>query len=376
MALLGCRSRAALHRFENHALVHTVNVVWDRITVRYVTGQVEHWGLDHGRRRRLMFPRHGWWQHEIGLLPEYTDLGSPPDPETPMWSVPFSEYRQAGFLDQRIAVQEMTARLLREGWVDPVTPTDWLDWDLQRLGRSRPERFLVTPGYLRQQAGRSHRPPHGFSVACALASWADHEEERRPTLRSAFEDVGRIYWGVESCVGRKRDVNRVGLLHAMTSGRAEGHPSKVGPRLMQPGLWSAILRGVCGLTKPVVLDESGCPGFLAAAVVADQGIYIHPPRWPVRRFAPAWAERHGAALLADDGSTADVGYLGDLRMTGLPRLRERVEEAHARCATVVAIVDRDDGFQLRSERAGVDVIRFHRWRFRRQDDALLVVRQR
>ena len=104
MALLGPRSRTALRRFEDHALVHTVKVVWDRVTVRYSTGHVEHWGLDHGRPRRLMFPRQGWWQHEIELLPEFTDLAALPDPDTPMWSVPYSEYVRAGFLDQRIFV--------------------------------------------------------------------------------------------------------------------------------------------------------------------------------------------------------------------------------------------------------------------------------
>ena len=379
MALLGVKSREALREFEAHPLVERVRVRWDRISVWYGTGVHECWGLDHGRPRRLMFPRVGWWQYTPEFLPEHTDLAAlvhtEPDGDDPMWSVPWDEIRKTGFLDRRLLVQRMVARLLREEWVDPTTPEMWLDWDLDRLRRVATDRHVVTAGYLRQQVSRSHRPPPGFYVAMALNGWGDHQEDGRIPLREAFKDVRRLYWGVEGCISRRRDVHRVALVHAMTSGRAQGSPRRAGPRYIPPEFHLTVLRGICGLNKPVVVDGSRCPGFVAAATVADGGVYMMPPAWSVRPAAPAFASRHLAALVPDDGATADVGLLGDMRASTLEEVEKRFDALHERCATVISMVDRNVGVALRERWRQADVLRFHRWNFCKADEALLVRHQ-
>jgi hypothetical protein len=379
MALLGPRTTSALHRFERHPLVLDVRVHWDRLRVEYSTGIHEVWSLDHGDPRRLVLPRGGWWRYGPGMLQEYADptallCGDVAD-DGPMWCMPYSEFAKGGFLDQRLGVHRALDRLLDEGWIEPEVPFQALDEDLVRLRRALIDGHVTSRGFIRQQVEGMRSPPPGFSIACSATRWGDHEEPGRPSLRSSFTSR-RIYWAIESCLARRRNLTRVNLIHGLTTGSSFGVASRVGARTTAPTFWLAVFRHVCGVTaKPIVVDHAGNVGFVAAAVVASGGRYLYPVGLPIRDGFAAWADRHGVEIVVDDGSTSDVGLLGDLRGRGQSEIEYVINSAHERCASTVALVSREEGESLRSAFPQADLLRFRRWQFNRDDQALFVLHQ-
>ena len=286
MAVVGPVTRAALHRFERNDLVEAVRVHHDRIRVAYASGIREVWGLEGEKCRRLTLPTGDWWRHQLidGLeFGTYRQLDFDYcREEDPFFLISRKDLFRAGFLDRRLAIHRLVARLLKEGWLTPSFPDDALDRDLARL-RTDARRFAVTPGYMRGQPGRTTTPPPGLLLANHMLDWGLLRAPGRSTLPEAWADPRRLYWAINSLVENRQDITRAGIIHRLTSGRAEGFPMKAGPRWEDPALFRSILTDLLGLGyRAVVLDlDPGC-GSLAVASEPPRTARGQVPELPVQ----------------------------------------------------------------------------------------------
>ena len=374
MAIVGPVTRAALHRFEGDDLVEEVRVHHDRVRVQFKTGVREVWGLLGEKSRRLTLPTGGWWRHklidglEFGTFRQL-DLDYRRE-DDPFFLISGKDLDCAGFLERRLAIHGIVARLLHEGWIWPSFPGDALHEDLASL-RSDSRRFTVTPGYIRGQPGRAPSPLPGLLLANHLRDWGPLRAPGRPTLSEAWAHPRRLYWAVNTLVEKGQDVTRAGIIHRLVCGQAKGFPMKVGPRWKDPALLRSILKDVVGLGhRPVVLDrDPGC-GSLAVATASLQGIYITPTIEVCAPQVTQWAETIGAEVIEDTGDvTADVVFVDVADVEGLVA---QVETVGRRCACVVANLPSGDG--VRQALPGVDVIRYRPRPYRR-DEVLVVWHQ-
>lgn len=376
MAVLGPRSKNALSRFADHDLVESVRVFHDRVRTAFTTGVVETWGLEGEKPRRLVFPRSDWWGPTPIQAPEYNAFRQFDDDydvdADPFFVFSGRDIQRAGFLTQRLLIQSCVAQLVCAGWKKPVYPGEALDDDLRRLRRNG-RRFIVTPGYVRGQPGRTTTPPPGMIACNQFVDWGPLCAPGRPSLAEAWRCPRRLYWAIDSLVRRGRDITRASIIHRMTTGSSAGagFPHKAGPLWTDPTFYRAVLRDLLGLHRPVVLDLAPGCGAIGVATASLRGVHVSPPELSIAPEGMAWSRHIGGEVVDDeDDLTVDLALLGNL--DDVEAFAEAVDTFGQRAAQVVAFMQ-GGGEASRLRVSGTQTIRFRERPYAKKKAGLIVV---
>jgi hypothetical protein len=372
VAILGPKTRSDLHTFAGSDVVREFRVFHDRVRVGYTDGLVETWDLDGERRRGHRLPRHGLWGHQPMLMPE-CNLNRHLDPTydaeaDPLFSLGSWGIEQAGWLDKRIMIHRLVARLVEEGWVQPRYPRNALEGDLRAL-RSAGPRYAPSAGYLRGQPGRppSKKLPPGLLLCLDTTDWALLAAPGRPVIEQAWRDPARLRWSIEGLLRRGQRITRARIVYRLVCGKAEGFSSKAGPSWTPPSFWISVLRDILGYDRsPIVLDAGLDSGARAVAVGMMGGVYLHSPRQTFRTDGPLWQD--GAVIEPDDESQAVDVVFADC--ASVAEFKDAIEQYGLRADRVVGALpwrDREAALELR----GVSVVRYRPRPY--LDDAVLAV---
>ncbi len=385
MAVVGPKTRAALRKLEGSGEVTDVRVLHDRVRARFASGLTETWDLDGSRPQRKRLPRSNWWLRapiratEHGLLRAFDPDYEPHD--DPEFFYAATDVLETGFLDQRLFVNRLARELATEGWRRPITPRTALAEDLDRVRRTV-RRHALSTGFLRGQPGRPPRGiPPGLALCNELLDWGTLEAPDRPSLSEGWADPLRLRCAIDALLSEGRPLTRLGLIHRMTCGRAQGHSVKCGPRWQPVSLWISVLRDVLGIKRhPVILDlDSGC-GSLAVATAVLNGAYIHPPSVEPSASGPLWRGAGEADegscwpdLVEDDGAMcADAAFVGPTDVAGLG---QAVDSYGPRTALVAADMLWSERDEVLRQLPLVRVVRFKNRPFRLEERLLAIWRQ-
>ena len=263
--------------------------------------------------------------------------------------------QRAGWLDKRLLIHRLVMRLVNEGWVQPDLPSSALIEDLAAL-RSDGQRYALSPGSIRGQPGRPRSgPPPGMLLCLSSLDWGPLAASGRPTLEEAWRNPRRVRWAVEGLIRRRQSTTRASIIHRMCCGRAEGVPSKAGPRITEPpSFWISVFRDVLGYEhSPIVLDAGLDCGARAVATGMLSGVYLHLQDQKFRTDGPLW--EGGGEIEPDDGTQAVDVVFADCARLG--EFEDAIEEYGHRADRIVGALpwrDREAALAL----SGVGVVRY------------------
>jgi hypothetical protein len=276
MATLSPEQRLAVKRLKKTPIVTEISYNYYRIFVKFANRLKEFWILrDHFKGN----PR--WFAIRIPLknllteyrLPVYSEFETHPlDEEEQEFLRPFfiiqrSDIKKAGFVDIRLAVHSLIARLLSEGWIDLKYPKSFLKEDLERLRQCDSNRFFVSPdtmsAYLKY--GHPHLSTEGRTLVEHFLKWGNYSTGGR-TLKDAWANASCLHGAIQTLLETEKDITRSNVVRYLGIGGGNRHS---GPKFINPGFFYSAIKNFFISTKTIYDHQPGFGSKMLAASLME-----------------------------------------------------------------------------------------------------------
>lgn len=375
MATLGPETRKALQRLREHKSVLEVTYNWYEIRVKFLTGIRENWVLHKrsDRRRQFSIPFNENDKMWVKEIPTFCEFQSKPfddvhnDIIKPFFKVQYLNVANAGFMDSRIKVHELTQQIYEEGWIEPLYPKEALREDLKRVCDQDPTKAAHSVNHISAYPSGTRQP--GVVVLSHFApDWGGLKDPYRPTLKEAWSKKNTIYRLINVMWRMNRDITRTELIRTAMGFKSR----KYGPRFIAPIFYRGLIERVLGLKSPTVLDPTPSHGSVALALAAKGGSMLFEPDGRFSEFSSGLSDFLEVPIKKYSGESVDAVIFGTLYPMGLEDVQATLEKYRNNAGNVVCAVSNADMAKIAAATNPKRVITAQITGLRGSDDNLLI----